>query len=236
MRVHDLIPVALVALVTLSLAGGADAAGDPERGERVYGVCRGCHALEPGRHLTGPSLADFWGREAGTIEGFGRYSPALAAAELVWNEKTLDAWLEDPQALVPDNRMAFQGIDDADARADLVAFLESVQDGDGERGDGRDNGMMGGMMGAPELQDLEALGPEQQVASIRYCGDAYHVTTAADRTLIYWEFNLRFKTDSSDKGPGQGRPVIIGAGMRGDRAFVVFADPAEISATIEQRC
>lgn len=220
------------ALIALSTAAGADAAGDPERGERVYGVCRACHALAPGRHLTGPSLAEFWGREAGTIDGFGRYSPALEAADLVWNAETLDAWLRDPQALVPGNRMAFRGIGDADARADLIAFLQSVQDGQGERDDGRD----GGMMGAPSLRDLEALGPAQQVESIRYCGDAYHVTTATDKTLIYWEFNLRFKTDSSDKGPPQGRPVILGAGMRGDRAFVVFADPAEISASIEEKC
>lgn len=223
-------------LAALSVAGGVHAAGDPERGARVYDVCRACHTLVPGRHLTGPSLADFWGREAGTIEGFRRYSPALEAAGFVWNADTLDAWLEDPQALVPDNRMAFRGIDDADTRADLIAFLKSVQDRGGERGNGGDGGMTGGMMGAPELQDLGALGPQQQVASIRYCGDAYHVTTAAGQTLIYWEFNLRFKTDSSDKGPLEGRPVIIGAGMRGDRAFVVFADPAEISASIEEKC
>lgn len=232
MRDHGLIRIALVAMVTLTTAGAAGAAGDPERGERAFGVCRACHALEPGRHLTGPSLADFWGREAGTVEGFGRYSPALEAADLVWNEDTLDAWLEDPQDVVPGNRMAFPGIRDAQARADLIAFLKSVQGGDG----GRDVGGGGGMMGAPRLEDLKALGPEQRVASIRYCGDTYHVTTAADRTLIYWEFNLRFKTDSSDKGPREGRPVIIGAGMRGDRAFVVFADPSEISATIEQKC
>lgn len=230
MRIHGLMATALVALIAASVAA---AAGDPERGERVYRVCLACHALEPGRHLTGPSLADIWGREAGTIEGFGRYSPALEAADLVWDEDTLDAWLRNPQDLVPGNRMAFRGIGDADARADLIAFLETVR---GEEVDGPDAQRGGGMMGAPSLQDLRALGPEQQVTSIRYCGDTYRVTTATEDTLTYWEFNLRFKTDSSDKGPPAGRPVIIGAGMRGDRAFVVFADPSEIGASMDREC
>ena len=51
-----------------------------------------------------------------------------------------------------------------------------------------------------------------------------------------WEFNLRFKTDSSDVGPEPGNPVIIGAGMQGDRASVVFASPGEISSFIKQSC
>jgi cytochrome c len=38
--------------------------------------------------------------------------------------------------------------------------------------------------------------------------------------------NLRFKTDSSESGPEKGRPAIMPAGMMGDRASVIFADPA----------
>ena len=56
----------------------------------------------------------------------------------------------------------------------------------------------GGMMRGPAPQDLKALGPNQQVVTIRYCGDTYQVTTAGGETLPFWEFNLRFKTDSSD--------------------------------------
>jgi hypothetical protein len=39
--------------------------------------------------------------------------------------------------------------------------------------------------------DLKSIGPEGQVAAIRYCGDTYEVTTVAGKTIPFWEFNLR---------------------------------------------
>jgi cytochrome c len=96
--------------------------------------------------------------------------------------------------------------------------------------------MMGGGMAGTAMPDLEAVGPDQKVTAIRYCGDSYYVATAAGETHPFWEFNLRFKTDSSDKGPGNGQPALVPASMMGDRAFVVFADPAEISTFIQKRC
>jgi hypothetical protein len=56
--------------------------------------------VESGVHLTGPSLARVWGRRAGTVEGFTRYSEPLKRATVVWDAATLDRWLEDPQAVV----------------------------------------------------------------------------------------------------------------------------------------
>lgn len=57
--------------------------------------------------------------------------------------------------------------------------------------------------------------------------------TASGETHKIWEFNLRIKTDSGARGPAPGKPVITGAGMRGDRANVVFASPGEISGFIK---
>ncbi len=74
------------------------------------------------------------------------------------------------------------------------------------------------------------------MTAITHCGDTYTVTTADGRVEKVWEFNLRLKTDSSALGPPEGKPVIIGAGMHGDRAFVVFAKPAEISAFVGADC
>jgi cytochrome c len=62
------------------------------------------------------------------------------------------------------------------------------------------------------------------------------VKTADGKTNRVWEFNLRFKTDSSKDGPLPGKPVIVGAGMQGDRASIVFAAPGEISSFIRARC
>src|SRR5713101_7372670 len=71
----------------------ARAAGDAARGVKVFQACMACHSVQPGEHLTGPSLAHIWNRKAGTVEGFLRYSDALKRTDIVWNEATLDKWL-----------------------------------------------------------------------------------------------------------------------------------------------
>ncbi|MBI3456641.1 MAG: c-type cytochrome [Candidatus Rokubacteria bacterium] len=208
----------------------APRAGDPHRGAEAFRQCAACHAVEPGQHLTGPSLARIWGRKLGTVEGFARYSDALRKTDLVWTAETLDRWLEDPGALVPGNTMTFPGVKDAQQRADLLAYLQAVSEGHAPGPPGR------GMMAAGPRMKLKELGREYRVRAIRYCGDAYHVTTEAGDTLPIWEFNLRVKTDSSADGPTKGHPVLIRAGMMGDRAFLVFAAPEEISAAIQRKC
>lgn len=207
------------------------AGGDAARGARVFGACAACHSLRAGEQLTGPSLAGVFGRRAGTMKGFGRYSEALRKADVIWNEKTLDAWLADPQKFIPGNLMTFPGIPDGDRRADLIAFLRNPNASTGSGG-----GMMGGMMTAPRLESLRDVEPQGQVRAIRYCQDSYYVTLGTGKTFPFWEFNLRFKTDGSGTGPAPGKPVILHAGMRGDRAAIVFASPDEISGFVKKRC
>jgi cytochrome c len=224
-----------LAVGSVALAAAARAAGDPEAGVRVFRQCASCHSLAPGRHMTGPSLAGVWGRKAGTVEGFRRYSRAVSTATVVWNEQTLDAWLANPKAVIPGNHMAFQGVRDQTARADLIALLRTVgaDSGGGAPQVGR---ALAARMRGPELPNLRELAPDQRVTAIAYCGDTYRVTTAAGELPPFWEFNLRLKTDSSETGPAKGRPAIMGAGMQGDRASVIFADPAEISVFIDKKC
>ena len=96
--------------------------------------------------------------------------------------------------------------------------------------------MMGMMGGAGSVPDLKKLDSEDRVQSIQYCGDTYKVTTANGRTRKFWERNLRFKTDSSDDGPAKNAPALVEAGMMGDRADVIFADPQEITSIIVHQC
>ncbi len=99
---------------------------DAERGKALYGECRRCHQVGKGaEHRIGPHLNDLFGRVAGSSEGF-RYSPAMRAAgdgDLVWTEVTLDAFLSDPQALVPGTIMSFAGLATTQERAELLAWL-----------------------------------------------------------------------------------------------------------------
>lgn len=216
----------LLAGAVCSATGAADAAGDIDRGERAFRACVACHSLQPGRHLTGPSLAGIWGKQAGTVAGFTRYSEALKAADLIWNAETLDAWLKNPRAFIPKNRMTFRGIPEPAARQDLIAYLQAVAADSGRPQ----------VAQQPTVMNLKAVEPGRQVTAIRYCGDTYRVTTRSGESVPYWEFNLRFKTDSSENGPPKGQPVLLRASMMGDRAFVIFASPQEISTFIEVKC
>jgi cytochrome c len=187
----------------------------------------------PGEHLTGPSLANVWHHKAGTVQGFARYSEAMKKANVVWNEDTLDRWLTNPNALIPGTSMTFPGLPDASARSDVIAYLKSVSEGKAPAAALQRGGMM---MGQPSKPNLKQAPPPGQVVSITHCADAYTVKTADGKVNKVWEFNLRFKTDSSNAGPQPGKPVIVGAGMQGDRASVVFAKPSEISSFVKESC
>ena len=226
----------LAALAGLSVSSAALAGGDARRGGQVYRACTACHALEPGLHLSGPSLDGFMGRIAGTGEGFERYSTGLRDADFSWNAAALDGWLSDPAGMIPDTYMTFPGIDDPQARADLVAFLEIA----GQPGGGRkaiDEGFIPAAWlraGAPE--PIDNAPPVMRVTAIRHCGDSYFITTDDGRETPYWEKNIRLKIDSVETGPPAGVAVILGAGMGGDRFSVIFRSLADLENLISERC
>jgi len=205
------------------------AEGNAANGERVFGTCAACHSLEPNRSMTGPSLASLWDRKAGTLASFSRYSAALKSSGVVWNDKTLDEWLESPQGFIPGNTMTFRGLANEQQRADLLAFLKQATR------PGHAPPRMGGMVGGSDV-DLKTLGPGNRVRAISYCRDTFRVTTADGRTHTFWERNLRLKIDGRGTGPEQGAPALVGAGMMGDRADVIFAAPDEISGFIKPQC
>lgn len=235
--------LAIITLSTIALACPALAEpGDAARGDRDFRACAPCHSLEPDRNMTGPSLAGLWGRKAGSLPSFERYSDALKSSGIIWDDRSLDGWLTDPDRMVPDNEMPFNGIKDARDRADLLAFLkEATKPGAAPQRNaqapmGGMGGMMGGMMGGAPDPNLKHLEPGRQVKAISYCRDTYRVTTVDGKTRAFWERNLRLKTDSGKDGPQGGAPALVPAGMMGDRADVIFAAPEEISKMIEARC
>lgn len=225
---------AVVVLSSLAWGGIAWGAGDPRRGATIFQACRACHSTTPGEQMTGPSLAKIWQRKAGTVPGFDRYSDAMKRTNVVWNEATLDQWLTDPERFIPDTSMTFPGLRENQSRQDVIAYLKAVSEGKGPAANEGSAGMMMSMR--PAKEDLKKAPPQGQVTAISHCHDTYMVKTADGKVNKAWEFNLRFKTDSSAFGPQPGKPVIVGAGMQGDRASVVFAKPAEISAFVKESC
>lgn len=115
-----------LALQGLTLFGGAAfAAGDPAKGEAKFQECAACHKLEAGVNNVGPSLSGIIGRKAGEIADF-RYSPAIKRSGITWTADKLDAFIKEPQALVPANRMPYAGLADPADRADLIAYLQKA--------------------------------------------------------------------------------------------------------------
>lgn len=217
-------------------AGAALAAGDLERGAQIYRSCVACHALEPGLHLTGPSLGGVWNRPAGEAEGFGRYSDALRGAGFPWDPAALDAWLENPQAMIEGTSMTFPGIADPDQRADLIAFLELVgRPGEAERL-AEDGTIPAAYLRGSAARPIGDAPDYAQVTALRHCGDGYRIETADGASAVLWEKNVRLKIDSTETGPPPGIGVILGAGMQGDRYSVIFSSVADLQRLVSESC
>ncbi|HVI49812.1 MAG TPA: c-type cytochrome [Candidatus Sulfotelmatobacter sp.] len=119
---------ALVAAATVAVATPALAAGDAAAGEKAFAPCKACHAVVADKNLIGPSLFGAAGRKAGTLASFnGKYSPQLVAANLTWDDATLDKWLTSPKDLVAGTKMTFVGLKDAKAREDVIAYLKTLK-------------------------------------------------------------------------------------------------------------
>ena len=117
-------------------AGGAEeeqidfaalmASADAAAGEKEWAKCRSCHALD-GKDGTGPHLNGVVNRATASVAGFG-YSSAMTehAAEFpTWDYDHLQRFLENPRGVVSGTAMSFAGIRDPQARANLIAYLES---------------------------------------------------------------------------------------------------------------
>ena len=119
----------LAALLLALPARADDAKGNAEDGREIFQKCAACHALAPNQTLIGPSLAGLFGREAGTEPGFDFYSDAMRHSGIVWTGETLAAYLADPAKIIPGNRMPFPGLNSAQDRADVIAYLQAATAG-----------------------------------------------------------------------------------------------------------
>jgi cytochrome c len=77
------------------------AAAPPDGAKLFANQCGTCHTVERGAApRQGPNLAGVVGRRAGSLPGF-TYSPGFAKADFTWDDAHLDAWLTNPQAMLP---------------------------------------------------------------------------------------------------------------------------------------
>lgn len=113
--------LALLAGCATSQAGPVPA-NELIQGRALYeSRCGGCHAVDANR--VGPLHRHLIGRTAGRVADFA-YSPALQSSAVVWTAKTLDAWLSNPEALIPGQRMNYS-VRSAEDRRLIIEYLGS---------------------------------------------------------------------------------------------------------------
>lgn len=119
--------VRLLPLLPLAAAPLAAGAADLANGQRLFASrCGSCHSVGPSaRAGFGPQLNAVFGRRAGGTTDF-RYSPAMEKSNIVWNDRTLTAFIDSPDDLIPGTRMRFWGMSNAKQVADLLAYLRSI--------------------------------------------------------------------------------------------------------------
>lgn len=101
------------------------ASADASKGESLFRACKACHKVEAGANGTGPTLYGVVGRPVDSIEGFN-YSGALEAVADVWSPDHLNAFLENPKGYAPGTKMSYKGMSDVEDRANLIAWLDSL--------------------------------------------------------------------------------------------------------------
>jgi cytochrome c len=115
----------LLASITPAVSEPLAKRADIKAGEAIYARCLACHALAYDR--TGPRHCGLFGRRAGSVKGF-LYSDAMKRSKIVWDEKTLNAFLANPTKNVPGTTMGYAGVRDETERADLIAYLRQANE------------------------------------------------------------------------------------------------------------
>jgi cytochrome c len=122
MRLSVMVAGAAISLAALAAEPGL--AADAEHGKEVFQACAGCHTDRP--DAIGPNLKGIFGRKAAALDDF-RYSNPMKRANLTWDDANLRAYVSDPQAKVPGNRMPFAGLHDPKDVDDVIAYLKTLR-------------------------------------------------------------------------------------------------------------
>ncbi len=121
----SLLVAALGAFSTAGTQAQTASAAKPsaERGLAIYTAkCSACHSVDENR--VGPAHAGVVGRRAGKAKDY-EYSEALNKSNIVWSRNKLQAWLTDPEKLIPGQRMGYR-LSLPQERADVVAYLATL--------------------------------------------------------------------------------------------------------------
>jgi cytochrome c len=101
------------------------AAADATKGEGVFKKCAACHKVD-GSNAVGPHLENVVNRPVGSVADFA-YSDSMKGHGGDWTPENLYHFLLKPSAFVPGTKMSFAGLPKADDRANVIAYLETLE-------------------------------------------------------------------------------------------------------------
>lgn len=111
---------------TTDTASPAASAAAADKKPAAFAQCVSCHAVEPGKHGVGPSLAGVYGTKSGEIAGYA-FSEPMKQAGLTWDDATLDAYLTNPAKVVPGTKMTYPGMADAAKRKEVIEYMKTLK-------------------------------------------------------------------------------------------------------------
>ena len=95
----------------------------PDGATLFQNQCGTCHTLSANEPIRqGPPLGGVFGRPAGSVTGF-KYSAGFATAGFTWDAPHLDAWLTNPQTVIPGAVMAYRQANPA-TRKQIIDWLK----------------------------------------------------------------------------------------------------------------
>ena len=117
------------AFLTTVVVSGTARAGDTDAGKKLFkSKCKMCHTnKEGGKSILAPNLFGVFGRKAGTLENFSKFSEGMKASGVVWDSASIDKLMQNPAGFSVGSKMKGGKIDDANERAAIIAYMETMK-------------------------------------------------------------------------------------------------------------
>lgn len=129
MKLKNILSMCAISAV-LAFSFDVMAAGDADKGKKLAKKCTACHTLtKGGKNRLGPNLYNILDKPAGTVDGY-KYSDAMKSSGVTWDQSTFLDFIAKPKKVVKGTKMSFSGLKKATQRADLLAYFETLRDGD----------------------------------------------------------------------------------------------------------
>lgn len=105
------------------------AGANVEHGKALFQkLCFTCHTIDKGgANKVGPNQWNLVGRKKGSEEGFS-YSSGMKAMTGEWTYEDINHMIHKPTSFVKGTKMAFAGVAKEQDRADIIAYLRTMND------------------------------------------------------------------------------------------------------------